>query len=181
MQLLEPPYSLTHGNATFTKLKDNQKWWFTGNPVLASGLYFVDMYKLSIDRNDLNYLETPKAWLPKGYYPNNPNNSEEFIYDSTTPTSVHAYAFFYYVRYDEVGHAINMWVPYNPSQQYTILEKPVIAIVNVTLTTAQFPEGVGSGGTYEVNGENVGSTFNGTIHSGQTIRAIPPSGSYFCQ
>jgi hypothetical protein len=179
MELLEPPYVLTHGNATLTEIADVEKRTFFENPILGSGVYFVDMYKLSIDRDDLDYLEPPKAWLPVGYSGAEPNYSQEWMNVTTTSTSVHALTFFYYVKESVGGTPIYKWFPYNPSQYYTILGKP--AMVNVTLTTAQFPEGAGSGGTYEVNGVNVGPTYNGTIHSGQSIRAIPPLGAYFCK
>ena len=179
MQLLEAPYTIYHGTATLTKIPDVERRSFFENPVFGSGVYFVDMYKLSVDRDDLDYLEPPKAWLPVGYSGAEPNYCKEFLSVSTTQTSVHAFTFFYYVKTSIDFEPIYMWFPYDPtqSQHYTILGKP--AFVNVTLTTAQFPEGAGSGGTYEVNGVNVGPTFNGTIHVGQIISAIPPSGSYF--
>jgi Subtilase family len=124
MQFLESPYTLVHGTATLTKLEDNVTWIFTGNPVLANGTYYVDFYKLSVDKNDLNYQVSPIAWLPKGYSGANPNNCQEFLSVSTTSTSLHAYTFFYYVRTNYGGDPINMWFPYNPSPYYTILGKP---------------------------------------------------------
>ncbi|MBI5662389.1 MAG: S8 family serine peptidase [Ignavibacterium album] len=151
MQFLDPPYTIFHGTATLTKLKDNEKYWFYSNPILAPGSYFVDMYKLSIDRNDLNYLETPNAWLPTGYLPNNPNNSQEYLSVSTTPTSVHAKIFFYYVRNSEDGYAINMWLPYNPSTYYTILGKPMIAPVISNFTQSPNPICKGTTGHVSVN------------------------------
>ena len=58
----------------------------------------------------------------------------------------------------------------------TLLNTPII----VNLSTAQFLEG-GSGGTYEVNSVNVGSSWSGTAYYGQTIKANPPGGWSFYQ
>lgn len=52
--------------------------------------------------------------------------------------------------------------------------------LDVTLAASQFLEG-GSGGTYEVNGVNVGSSWSGTAYYDQTIKANPPSGQIFYQ
>lgn len=55
---------------------------------------------------------------------------------------------------------------------YSVLSHPTQ--VNINLSVSQSPEG-GPEGTYEVNGENVGASFNGTMYSSQTIEAIPPN------
>ena len=189
MELLESPYSLVHGNTTLTKLYDNIRMAFTDDPILPFGVYFGDAYKLSIDRDNINYLETPMAWLPKGYSPNFPNDSQDYLYSSTTKTSFHAYTYFYYIRYDEVGNPINLWVPYNPNGLlYTILGKS--AIINVpeeypTISTALAATVPGQ--TVNVTGQqtitndltvpsgvklklNSGSTL--TFNSGKKIMAI---------
>ncbi|MHB8132175.1 MAG: S8 family serine peptidase, partial [Mobilitalea sp.] len=174
MQLLESPYVLTHGNATLTKIRDNESQIFTDNPILATGTYYADCYQLSVDRDDVAYLEPPMAWVSKGYSGANPNNSQEYLNVSTTTASVNAYTFFYYVRTDFGGNPINLWLPYNPSAYYTILGK--VAPKSVTLSISLY-EG-GSGGTYKVNGINVGESWSGTVYAGQTIEAIPPSQQY---
>ncbi len=130
MELLETPYSLTHGNATLTQVHDNVAQIFlAGNPVLAAGTYYVDVYKLSVDQDNLQYLVPPLAWLPTGYSAANPNNSQEYEVITTTSTSVHAYTYFYYVRTNSQSQPINLWFPYNPPANYTILGKS--AIINV--------------------------------------------------
>ncbi len=95
MQLLEAPNTIYHGSATLTKVHDNVAQIFLpGNPVLAAGTYYVDVYKLSVDRNNLDYLEAPLAWLPIGYSPNNPNNSQENEVVTTTSSYVQASTYF---------------------------------------------------------------------------------------
>jgi hypothetical protein len=178
-QLVEPPYTLEHGNATLTKLYNNVGISFPSDPILPPGIYYGDPYKLSVDRDDLDYLETPMAWLPKGYSPYNPNTSQEYIVASTTPTSFHAYTYFYYVRHDEVGNPVNIWLPYNPSAHYTVLGK--LPPKSVTLNTASCIDGGGGGASYEIDGTTVGSSWSSTAYVGQTIKAIPPSNGIFYQ
>jgi len=182
MQFLESPYTIFHGTATLTKLKDNEKYWFTNNPVLGMGPYFVDMYKLSVDRNDVNYIETPIAWVPTGYYPNNPNNSQEFLYVSTTPTSVKTYSFFFFIRYDDLGNAINMWLPYNPSQYYTIIGKPLVAPVIASMTQSPVPIYKGTYGYVYCNLSqgNGNLTYNWFSYDQPSYVSIVPEG-YRCK
>ena len=177
MQLLEPPYSLTHGDATLTLLNDNIQYSFLSNPIIPYGVYFVDRYKLSVDLDDIQYLEPPKAWLPKGYSPSNPNTSAEYLNVNTTNNSVHAYTYFYYVRTDAFCNPINIWLPFNPSAVYTILGKSAIIKVPQEYSTIEAALAVAiPGQTIKVTGSHtvsndlsVKSGITLSINSGSTI------------
>ncbi len=68
-QLLEPPHVRYTGTATLTRLAENTFQIFYNNPVLATGTYIVDKYKLYYDNDNIKFQEPPLAWLARGYSP----------------------------------------------------------------------------------------------------------------
>jgi hypothetical protein len=60
-----------------------------------------------------------------------------------------------------------------------LFAKETNLLANVNLSSSQFPEGFGSGGTYKVNNINKGSSFSGTVANGTIIEAVPPTGYSF--
>ncbi len=179
MQFLEAPYTIYHGNAILTKLYDNIGMSFTNDPILPFGIYYGDAYKLSIDRDDLNYLEIPMAWLPKGYSPYFPNNSQDYLNSTISSNSIHLSTFFYYIEHDEVGNLINMWVPYNPPLIYTILGKPLVAPVIANITQNPVPIYKGTYGYVYCNLSqgNGNLTYNWFSYDQPSYVSIVPEGN----
>lgn len=147
------------------------------------GVYIVQQTKRIRASIDIpSYLDVDSSWVWANAYSEglkwgNPSygmQGASFVSHSGTEWTFETYN---YELRDIAGNYIG-WYPYDPNSaniKVTILGK--YKSFNVTLSSAQFLEG-GSGATYEVNSTNVGSSWNGNVSYGQTIKTIPPNSNW---
>ncbi|MGB8320530.1 MAG: S8 family serine peptidase, partial [Ignavibacteriaceae bacterium] len=148
------------------------------------GIYVVhETKRIRANISSPNYYNSDSVWIWANGYSNglnwgNPSygmpaasliskNGTEWIFEM-----------YVYDLYDVSGTHIG-WYPYDPSSaniRVTVLGR--YNQVNVNITSAQFPEGGGSGGSYELGGNNVGGSYTGAVDYGSSLKAIPPNNNW---
>ncbi len=192
LTLLRAPYTLTQNTITSsnaTLVWDMHQHIFYNNAGLATGTYYVKTYKATKRVSfPIVYSQAPIVWLRDrqiiGWDCSNPNlnlpwaritNVDQYGFDVES--------FIYWIECSTLGQTIRKYWPGNSDIQQATFAYTIIGIpeqVNVNLLPATFFES-GSGGTYKVYGENVGSTWSGTISGLASIEAVPPEGYEFYQ
>jgi subtilisin family serine protease len=151
LEALQPPNEVSHGTASFTKIRDDTEVDFVNGfttengTVYGAGRYICDIYELSASASspDFYYKETPWFWLPvteKGFSGANPNDGDRYLSKSVSKSSAEATTFFYYVESNVGGQEIG-WVPYDPtvhkrngSFEYTVIGEPGTPPLETTLS-----------------------------------------------
>ena len=135
------PYEVSHGPASFTKIRDDALTSFPNGFVKENGIsygasnYICDVYELSASASspEFYYEDAPWFWLPvteKGFSAANPNNGSRYLSKSVSQSSAEATTYFYYVKTNVNGQEIG-WVPFDPtvhkrngSFEYTVIGEP---------------------------------------------------------
>ncbi len=137
LKRVSSPYTLSHGQASFNKFCNDQLRQFTASPLpeLAAGHYRVDCYELTANAS-YSYQDEIWAWLSvtdKGYSYANPNNSQRWMHEVVSATSMEIKTVYYYIRSNSSGQVINKWAPFDPTvfrnntlnrYEYTLIGKP---------------------------------------------------------
>jgi len=141
LAVLQPPNEVSHGPATFTKIRDDALTSFPNGFVKENGIsygagnYICDVYELSASASspEFYYEDTPWFWLPvteQGFSAANPNNGSRYLSKSVSESSAEATTYFYYVKSNVNGQEIG-WVPFDPtvhkrngSFEYTVIGEP---------------------------------------------------------
>ncbi|MFO8233232.1 MAG: S8 family serine peptidase [Longimonas sp.] len=135
------PYEVSHGPASFTKIREDALRSFPNGFVKENGIsygagnYICDVYELSASASspEFYYEDTPWFWLPvteQGFSAANPNDGSRYLSKSVSESSAEATTYFYYVKSNVNGQEIG-WVPFDPtvhkrngSFEYTVIGEP---------------------------------------------------------
>ncbi|HRR01214.1 MAG TPA: S8 family serine peptidase, partial [Candidatus Cloacimonas sp.] len=189
LELLNLPYTVTTQtvyNSSGQLVWDSHQHQFYNNGGLATGNYYgVKQYKVAGHVTfPTPYTSVPYVWIRerecKGWSYANPNKELTWVNISNITTTGFDYeTVIYLIKYNLLGQEINKYWPENSSSLQAKITYTVVGSIQVSinLAIAQFLEG-GSGGTYKVNGVNVGTSYSGNAYYGQKIEAIPPSSDY---
>ena len=133
---LNTDFTYTEGNASITRTNEGVPIQFLTSPRIdvAAGYYICDRY--IVQSTSSGYAEAPLGWFlnSEGYSSANTNYATGWVNKSITSNSIALQTYFYYIKYDILGQAINKWAPYDPSGKYIVLGKPLVAplIANIT-------------------------------------------------
>ncbi|MGB9722244.1 MAG: S8 family serine peptidase, partial [bacterium] len=145
------PYEITKGTASPPSLVISNVWRSFMNrprPEMAPGTYLCDVYKMEMTINfSPTYAEAPWGWFSfTGYANENPNYCTEYLYHSSSTTSITLRTYFYWIKTNQSGDPINKWAPTSPSSyatKYTILgRKPINTPSNLQATELPFSNNI---------------------------------------
>ena len=134
------PYEMTKSNAASPTAVSNDVWRAFINrprPEMAPGTYYCDVYEVEQTVNfAIPYADPPWGWLSYSGYANaNPNYCTEYLYHSSSNTSITLRTYFYWIEYDAGLNYIGKWAPVDPylyANEYSVLgRKPINTPLNV--------------------------------------------------
>jgi subtilisin family serine protease len=191
LERLNFPYTVTTQtiyNSSGQEVQGSHQHQFYNNGGLATGNYLgVKTYKVSGHITfPVSYSAIPYVWVRErecvGWNYDNGNLELPWVkITNITSTGFDYETVIYWIGYDAIGQEINKYWPGNSSSLQAKIVYTAVGVpmqVNSTLSASQFPEGGGSGGTYELNGNNIGETYSGTAYYGSSLAAVPPNNNW---
>lgn len=122
------PYELTRNDASAPTIIADNVWRSFINRAgeVAPGTYLCDVYKLEQTVSfETPYAVAPWGWFSlTGYSIENPNYCKEYLYCSSSTTSITLRTYFYWIIANQSGQLIYKWAPVDPNMipwKYVVL------------------------------------------------------------